>query len=272
MGAPPSFDVYPDRYLGNTQLFDIEHHGAFWLLMLYQWQNGSIPKSVSDLMKICRVHDRVQWDSVWSLVSDKFVESPDPDESDSRLVNPKMYADRLKAVEKYQNAVARARANGAKGGRPPKPKSVLKTGQKKTHVLEGGRGKGEGVLIKEKKESVELIVEHYRTHHSRARPGDKERERIRARLKDGFSVSDLCDAIDGNHLSPFHCGENDNGQKHHGLLLIMRDSDHVEKFMAVKENPPLANSSRLHSNARAAQEFLAGVEVAPDFSKTKRIL
>lgn len=67
--------------------------------------------------------------------------------------------------------------------------------------------------------------------HERARL-DAEREKfILARLRDGYTVADLCLAIEGNALSPFHQGENETGMVYDSLTLILRNGDYVDKFM-----------------------------------------
>ena len=59
---------------------------------------------------------------------------------------------------------------------------------------------------------------------------------VAARLKEGYTVADLQAAIDGNHRSLFHCGDNDRGQKYHAVHLIFRSSDHVRQFMEIPSN------------------------------------
>jgi len=79
---------------------------------------------------------------------------------------------------------------------------------------------------------VEEVVRHYQTHHARSRPSQATRKKILERLKDGYTVKDLCDAIDGMHRLPFNLGANERGQKYLQLELCMRSSDHVDKYMA----------------------------------------
>lgn len=78
---------------------------------------------------------------------------------------------------------------------------------------------------------IEEVVAHYRTHHPRSRPGESEQIKIAARLNDGYSVADLCQAIDGNHVDPYCCGENDSGRTYHNLELIVRNSGKVDQYM-----------------------------------------
>ena len=78
---------------------------------------------------------------------------------------------------------------------------------------------------------IQAVIAHYCGLHSRSHPGEKEKRLIRARLAEGYSVTDLMDAIDGCHRSPFHCGENSSQRKYQKLSLILRDSDHVTQFL-----------------------------------------
>jgi hypothetical protein len=77
---------------------------------------------------------------------------------------------------------------------------------------------------------IQQVVEYYRKHHPRARPGAKEKKAIKARLADGYDVSELCQAIDGCHITPYNLGHNEQGAKYLQLELIMRSSSHVQRF------------------------------------------
>ncbi len=95
--------------------------------------------------------------------------------------------------------------------------------------------------------SVGEVIEHYQQYHPRSKPGDKEKSKIHARLKDGYSVDDLKAAIDGCHRSPFHCGENEGGKKYQSLELIVRDASHVATFLETPingEEPVLSEKTR----------------------------
>lgn len=106
-------------------------------------------------------------------------------------------------------------------------------------------------------ESVAAVVAHYQKYRPRSRPGDEERKLIRDRLKDGYSVADLCDAIDGNYRSPYHCGINDSGDEYHALELILRNADKVSEFIAKKDAPiPAVTSIQTKRNAAAAESYL----------------
>jgi uncharacterized protein YdaU (DUF1376 family) len=68
---------------------------------------------------------------------------------------------------------------------------------------------------------------------------DSKRERvIKAAVKAGYSVDDMCKAIDGCGLSPFHMGQNDQQTKYNGLDVILRSADQIDKFIALVDSPP----------------------------------
>lgn len=106
---------------------------------------------------------------------------------------------------------------------------------------------------------VMAVIAHYRSFHPRARPGDKERKLIRARLKEGYSVADLQAAIDGCHRSPHHCGENPSGTCYQTLELIVRDSKHVQQFMEIAENGVHRPSSAARRMASWAERRSKGL-------------
>lgn len=113
---------------------------------------------------------------------------------------------------------------------------------------------------------IDRVVERYRVHHPRARPGDKERRLIRDRLKDGYSADDLCACIDGYHESPYHLGDNDRSKKYLSLGLFMRDSDHVHEGMKLADGsahpqaPNLSPASR--RSLEAGQRYIDRMEQA----------
>jgi len=110
-------------------------------------------------------------------------------------------------------------------------------------------------------EPILEVFAHYRTYHARAFPvpvpSSKEWKLIAARLKEGYSVDDLRRAIDGNHASPFHCGENDGNKKYNSLELIVRDGSKVAAFMdlASQSGGPVL-SEKTARTKRAAEAFI----------------
>jgi hypothetical protein len=86
------------------------------------------------------------------------------------------------------------------------------------------------------------VISHYKTYHPRAipkpTPTGREWKLIEDRLREDYSVENLIAAIDGNHRSPFHCGENEHQRKYQTIELIMRDASHVQTFMEIPAASP----------------------------------
>jgi hypothetical protein len=84
---------------------------------------------------------------------------------------------------------------------------------------------------------IARVLDHYRAYHPHwmRTPAAHSREArlVAARLREGFSVVELCSAIDGNHRSPFHSGQNKDGKQFHDLGLILRSADYVTRFLEV---------------------------------------
>jgi hypothetical protein len=117
----------------------------------------------------------------------------------------------------------------------------------------------------DRSEDVRRVFEHYRARfpkrfprvHSDLKEWGLVRDRI---VKDGFTVDELCAAIDGNGRSPYHQGQNDQKRAYDSLELIVRDTKHVQDFMAVpaRAGPVLSKKTQATFNAinnLLAQEF-----------------
>ena len=95
--------------------------------------------------------------------------------------------------------------------------------------------------------------------HPRAKLDSKRQTKIKARLKDGYTVEDLCKAVDGCRRSPHHMGENDQGAVYDDIELICRDATKVDRFMALADSPNLTGvSAATRKTAHAAREFVGG--------------
>lgn len=108
---------------------------------------------------------------------------------------------------------------------------------------------------------VQEIVDHYRTYHPRAAKTlsktSKEYRHAVKRLK-GFTVDDIKEAIDGYHVSEYHCGIRENGgtgPKYQGLELILRTDTHVTKGIEYKEAPPSQEGHKLSRTAEACKRL-----------------
>lgn len=96
------------------------------------------------------------------------------------------------------------------------------------------------VISKKESPRVDSVFTHWQStmNHPNAKLDAKRRSVIRKQLEAGYSPEDLKQAISGCALTPFYMGENDRGEVYDGLHLILRDADHVDKFIANFKNPP----------------------------------
>lgn len=174
--------------------------------------------------------------------------------------------------------------NGAKGGRPKGEKNnpeetqtefglTQKEPSRNPVETQNGVGfareekKGEEKMGQDKTrqdntaDAVLVVFDHYRRLHPRAfkepQKSSREWKAIEARLKEGFTSMDLCDAIDGCHRCPHNLGENDRGMKYLGLELIMRNASQVTRFIEQPANGSAVLSARTQASIRAGESFLA---------------
>lgn len=80
-----------------------------------------------------------------------------------------------------------------------------------------------------------MVFNHYAKSHPRAKFDSKRERLVKARLADGFSVDELCLAIDGLERDPFHQGANEQKKKYNDLALYMRDAGKVEGGIAIAQ-------------------------------------
>lgn len=109
-----------------------------------------------------------------------------------------------------------------------------------------GKGKGrekEGVqpTVPANAETVE-VFEYWKQvmNHPQAKLDSKRAKAIGARLKDGYSVGDLCQAVDGCRKSPHHMGQNERRTIYDDIELICRDGSHVDGFIKNFQQAPSA--------------------------------
>jgi hypothetical protein len=126
-------------------------------------------------------------------------------------------------------------------------------GKKKEGRGKKSEGKGSAASA-----AVGVVFHHYQQLHPTARPGQKERRLVEARLREGYSADQLCSAIDGCHKTPHNLGANERNTRYLSLGLIMRDSDHVAGFIENDENPPQARSEKEQRTLDAAHSWLEG--------------
>ena len=67
--------------------------------------------------------------------------------------------------------------------------------------------------------------------HPKAKLSSDRRQKIKARLKEGFTVDDCKEAIQNCRDSPYHQGDNEQGKVYDSIGLIFRNADKLEWFI-----------------------------------------
>lgn len=84
-----------------------------------------------------------------------------------------------------------------------------------------------------KQEKTQTIFGHWCSvmDHPKANFDEKRKAVIQKALKLGYSPEQLCQAIDGCKKTPFNMGKNEAHQTYDGLHIILKDADHIERFI-----------------------------------------
>jgi len=88
-------------------------------------------------------------------------------------------------------------------------------------------------------------------NHPKAKLDKKRKGVIQKALKLGFSIDELKQAISGCLRTPYNMGQNDSGQVYDDISLILRDAEHIERFMN--------NDSSMAHGAKNTDDLMAGV-------------
>lgn len=91
---------------------------------------------------------------------------------------------------------------------------------------------------------------------------EKRRRRILDRLREGYDLEDLLDAVRGWQASPFHRGENRDGTVYNDLDLLLRDGAHVERFRDLYRGTAPVGPGPVSARQRE-QEALLGSSLRP---------
>ena len=96
---------------------------------------------------------------------------------------------------------------------------------------------------------VQEIFDHWKlTMNSPRSKLDNKRIGLIVKALKNYSSADLKLAITGNASSDFNMGKNDRGTKYNGLDLILRDADHIDKYIAMAENPVSSSVTDWHKD------------------------
>lgn len=160
-------------------------------------------------------------------------------------------------IAEYHKKALIAQANGKLGGRPTKAKQKQKepSGIPKAFDQDnlanqeppGSEANQEPITSNQEQkdkvksivpakavtDDVDVVFAHWQRvrNYPRAKLDGKRAKAIKARLGDGYSVEDLCRAVDGIANSSHHMGQNDRRTVYDDIELICRDGPRVDGFM-----------------------------------------
>lgn len=226
----PQKRICPRRFLRDTAHMSLERRGLVATLLCHLLERGSLPRTMEEKARLCGAFPdefRSHWDEIEAVVLPQ-------DEPDT----------------------------------PKRPKRKQGLDPDKVAAVElGAIRKREGNLLspEERKVVIDEVLCRYIDFHEKARPGEKERKRIAARLCEGFSLDDLLMAIEGNHASPFHCGENADGKKYHSLELIFRNADKVTSFIEMGREKGPGKLSQRERDVMGSIDSLVEMEFGDGF-------
>lgn len=99
-----------------------------------------------------------------------------------------------------------------------------------------------------------------RLGHPDAKFTEDRKQKIVARLREGFTVERLCQAIDGCAATPYNMGENPQGKRYDSIDLIFRNAGKVDEF--AERTSDRAGERRPDVNARRARIEKAKAQLA----------
>lgn len=100
--------------------------------------------------------------------------------------------------------------------------------------------------------------------HPTAKFTQDRRRKVEARLREGYTVTQLCQAVDGCQATPHNMGENETGQRWDDLALICRNGSNVERFVAAAPERPTDPAQRKRLKDEEDDRVRAAVNAALD--------
>lgn len=275
----PAFSMYANDWLGSLAVATMtpEQEGAYFHLLCLSWGDPDccLPDDDNALAALSRLGER--WPIVGALVRAQFKSHPN---RPGRIYNERLHKERKKQLLRSEAAKEsgirsgrkrrsnKRSANAERNTNFPSPSSSSYSDPASNSVSVSTSEKGvpsEHSSRRAASTDIRTVFDHYRKYHERAHQQPhsemKEWRKIAARLKEGYSVEDLCIAIDGCHKSAWHCGENPEHRIYQNLELIVRDSSKVNQFMQIdQEASKPVLTQREERGARAGQSWLSRKE------------
>lgn len=246
------FDFRVWRNDSELQQCSLEARG-FWLEMLcvmYEQETFQVSGSVQQIARLARCDS--------SDVSRISLELKNANVCDVTLGNGNvtLLSRRMKREvsirESNRLRVMKHRCNGDVTAQSNKKE--VKSKKKEEKKEENGANAPVSILFEFWKETMTL--------NGATKLTKKRRDKIQARLREGYTIERIQNAIRGCKASPFHSGQNDNRTIYNDIELICRSGEKVEFFENIwtsNQPTPIDEQERLGREAvkRGQDEFYA---------------
>ena len=210
-------------------------HGSYTLLL----------DSCYDRERFPTLEEAIDW--VWAntdeeIAAVKFVLNKFFEKEDERYIQKRVAQelDKYKQNSAVNQKIAQARedkrrTNRARTVNEPPPNQEPRT---KNHKPITKEPKKKQTTLPDKSDDCQAVFDFWcmTMNKNGATKFTQERKcKIQTRLKEGYSVQDIKQAIINCSLSAFHMGQNDNRTVHNDLTLICRTGSKLESFMNTVE-------------------------------------
>lgn len=243
----------------HTSHLTLEEEGVYRRILDFYYDTElPIPKDTKPVIRRLRLS---QYSDIVDIILDEYFYLEDDGWHNKRVDEE---------ITKFKSKSDRAKVNGAKGGRPPKgkkeePKAISKEPRDNPEITqkvnfanpEESKPKANEELLTTNEELLtindkpkdqktmpskldqpkdhELVFNHWvlvMNKGSSTKPTPGRINKIKARLKEGYTVEDLKQAINGCRQDPFSMGDNDRNKPFNDVELICRTGEKVESFIA----------------------------------------
>lgn len=164
--------------------------------------------------------------------------------------------------EQYQNSLVTVPKTGHGTINKPsiEPKENPKTSaQDGSPILELVECKPPVLRKTDRRDDTLSVFEYWQKKlgHESCKLDAKRVKAIKGRLADGYTVAELCRAVDGCGLSPYHQGKNDTNTVYDDIELICRDGPKVDNFRKIAERgPPTGRTANAQQTIDNLQAYL----------------
>lgn len=212
--------------------------GAYIRLLCIAWNDAdcSLPDNDEELARLSRLGEG--WFKGGStILRDCFEKHP---RIAGRIINSKLFLVKKKQLEWRKKSSAgglksaETRRNGGKGGSTNGQAKSKHSGTNQTSTPTDPDPRE----IHISPSSEIFAYWQAATNHPKAKFTPERRARVSDRLKDGYTVDEIKQAIDGCVADPFHRGENQDGKVWDDLELICRTGSKLEGLAALAPEVP----------------------------------